>query len=277
MKRIVTLAVMGLATLLIGAAGADAATQTWRFSITGSDMMNVVYEDGPTSASRPMFLNPPIYDGARLYRGEDVDPGTTRAENSVRSFVEGDYDQNGAFESWFTTTENRLGYFNLWGADGRGEGWGEVYNSTDQQPVASPAGWTSSVGSWPANWGTPPDSTSTWVKFQADDYSDAIAFGDGSETNWGKQFTFDITLDESDWNWYGANLYETDSTGSPWYQGVPGQMVFWFGGYELSSDNEWGAIYEGNAVLQGQLVPAPAAVFAGLGLLGVLGLRRKRA
>ncbi len=263
----------GVIVVIVATMNVNAETQTWQFTITGADMMNVVYADGATG-DKPVDLG--IYEGARLYRGVDPDP---TAVNYARSYVEGTYNENGAFETWFTTTTNRLASFNLWGQDGRGEGWGEVFNSTDQNGISSPTGWTQWDTDWPSSWGTPPDDTSTFIGWDAApyddvngwgdvDYDESIGFGDGNETNWDKSFTFDIGLDTDDWNWYSA-------TEDPWHNGVEGQLCFWFGGWEVTTAGDWGSIYEGNVVLQGHLVPLPAAAWAGLVLLGGMGLKKR--
>jgi hypothetical protein len=259
-------------SLLLAGPAVAGTVQQWEFTFTGEDMMSVVYADGAVGSRPATDLG--IFDGARLYRG--VEPGY------VRSYV-GDGtsgDQNSGFEDWFTTADTRLGTFNLWGQDGRGEGWGEVFNSTDQGNHSSSGSWTPWDITWPSSWGTPPDSTNTFIGWDADSFDDAIGFGDGNDTNWDTSFTFSIWLDPDDWNWYGTSAPGTDGSGTPWYQGNEGELVFWFGGYELTEQGEWGRIYEGNMVLTGQYVPLPGAGVAGFALLGALGairlIRRRR-
>jgi len=240
------------------------ATQvTYEYTINGRDLMNYVTADGTDGSTA---IDNDIYNGARLYRNIDS-----------RSYINSEKD---SFTNWANNTTDRLADFNLWGYDGNGANWGEIYKvySWGDTPTSSDSAWDGYIIDWP--WGSF-DNYANGKTGYGDHYNDGKLLGwgandysaglDFSGTN-NPTFTFQMTLNMDD---------PAFGSSSPWYDGVEGQMVFWFGGSMLTEGNEWvtNGIYEGNIILQGeqQPVPEPSTILLmGIGLLGLVGYSRKR-
>ena len=236
---------------------------TYEFTITGDQLMNYVItkgDDGSTAAENNIF------DGARLYRGNDS-----------RSYIAS---QNTSFDTWATTTTERLMDFNLWGYDGKGENWGEIYKVYDwvNTPTSSDANWHGHLVDWP--WGSFDNyadgktdygdhyNNGELLGWGATSYTNGLGFDPGKAT---ANFNFQMTLNMND---------SAFNKCSPWYNGQEGQMVFWFGGSMMDSSNNWTDYYEGNIILQGEKVapiPEPATMLLfGTGLAGLTGSRIRR-
>lgn len=238
---------------------------TYDYTISGADLMSYAIVDGTDGS---VAIDNGLYEGARKVRTFDSN------NTEFRSYWAS---QNTAFQTYAASASaNRLVEFNLWGYNGLGVGWGEIYKVNswgDETPTSTNSNWTGDVTPWP--WGTPPANNSGqiigWDTDWADSdnatsYANGIGF-DGTGSNY--EFDFQVTLDMDDPAFYGNT--------SPWYNGVEGQMVFWFGGWTLNAAEDWTGLYEGNIVLQGAPVPEPATMFLlGSGLLGIAAASRKK-
>lgn len=254
-----------LAITILGVQTVSATTMTYKFTITAADLMNYVTVNGADGSSA---LDNGLYEGARLLRLRDG------GQTDVRSYHSS---TNVDFASWAETTTDRLVEFNLWGYDGRGINWGEIYKVDswgDEVPTTNNSNWTGDIIAWP--WGTPPANNDGQLLGWDTDWSDSdlvasYASGMGFDgSGAGNTFTFQVTMDMDDPAFYGET--------SPWYNGVEGQMVLWFGGWMLNDTaDSWTGLYEGNIILQGTVVPEPATMLLfGIGLLGIAGVSRRK-
>lgn len=267
-KRVLTGLVVGLA--ILGMAGMAFATNlvTYEYTINGAALMSYSsFASGVAGDSAAANL---LFDGARLYRGNDS-----------RSFVA---TQNAAFTTWATTTTDRLVDFNLWGYDGRGANWGEVYKVYDWgTPTASSGAWSGYTTPWPSSWGSFDDYANGKPGYETHynggellgwdtgwndtaqlytGYANGLGFGAGAKPS----FTFSMTLDMDNPAFGYSSPFAAD-----------GKTIFWFGGSMADASGNFINYYEGNIALQGTQVPEPGTlILLGSGLLGLVGLGRKK-
>ena len=243
-----------IACLMITAVGlnANAAMVTYEYSVSADTLFSYTLfdgVDGTTAAENG------IYDGARLSR---------HISGNARSYIES---ENEEFESWITTTDQRMTTLNFWGFDGRGAGWGEDFKHTSRAMVSAPGDWSDWSTGWLASWGANPnpntDQTPGWY---ANSFSSAIGVND---TNLISQlFTFQLTFDDTDW------LYGEETFGAP--NDLDQGITLWFGGWMGSEDNLYEHIYEGNLVLQGTRVEVPEPPVVAIASLGILCMFARR-
>ena len=204
-------AVLLLATSLIGAASASFVTQTYEF--TGADLLKNVYVSG---ADHSTAAGNGLFDGARLRR----DGYDGNGPNASRSYWTS---QQSSFQNWAGTTTDRFLRFNLWGLDGNGANWGEDYKANSWVSHTGPTGWTPWTDTWTnAGWGTPPAGyrTEELIGWDANSWNDGLNFQDADLAS--KTFQFTVQFDTEDM-WWGQN-----TNGAPNHIGGP--MTFWFGG-----------------------------------------------
>ena len=253
MKKLIMLLFTFAAFCSVANAGESVS---YKFSFTGADLMNYVIFDGADGDSA---ADNGIFDGARLVRNV---PGYSR------SYVAS---QNDGFETWATTTTDKLLSFNLWGLDGNGAHWGDDYKPESWGATTQPGEWDAWSSAWPTSWGTPPAGyiTDEFIGWDAASFTDGLNFSDSDLAD--IEFSFVVNFDTDNMFW-GA-----DTNGAP--NTLP-TMTFWFGGafdddyFEAGNDYYY---YEGNMVLTGQkVVPAPGAILlAGLGTACVGRIRRR--
>jgi len=253
MKKLVAICLVLFVVSSVSLAG---STVSYKFSFTGADLMKYVLVNGATGSTA---ASNGLFDGARLVRNV---PGNSRSYIAA---------QNGGFETWAETTNDKFLSFNLWGLDGRGVSWGEDFKPMSYGAQTQSSGWSNWVSSWPSTWGTPPAGyiTDQIIGWDAGSYADGINFGDSDLAS--KEFSFIVNFDTANMFW-GA-----ETNGAP---NVLPQLTFWFGGYfddDYFADTDY-YMYEGNMVLTGtQVVPVPGAVILGSIGAGLVGwMRRKK-
>ena len=233
------------------ASTANAAVVTYQFSFTGEDLLGYNYVEGEDESSA---ADNSLFNGARKVH----DDGNG---NAARSYVES---QHGAFDSWATSTTDKLTGLSLWGFGDLATDWGEDYKHKGGRTLSAPDNWVDE----PTGWSGDPDEnpnpyTNSSVAWISEGIDDALSFG--AEDLASQTFSFQMSFNSNDW------LYGVDDTnGAPNTLGGP--MTFWFGSWMGDADNMSKYIYEGNLVLTGtQMVPLPATLF----LIG-LGVSRRR-
>ena len=272
-KKILGGIVIGFFTISATNAVYGTTLKTYEFTITGEQLMSYTTANGTDGSSA---VDNGLYDGARLFRNYDDAGGSW-----------GTYDRSyhassqGAFTNWAATSGDRLVDFNLWGYDGNGAKWGEVYKVYDwaNTPTSSDADWDGYTTAWP--WGSFDDYADGKSGY-GDHYNDGELLGWATDYNYTNglgfgagqadaTFTFQMTLNMDD-PAFGAS--------SPWYNGQEGQMVFWFGGWTQNANLDWTGLYEGNIILEGNEVapvPEPATMLLfGTGLAGLIGIRTRK-
>ncbi len=242
--------------------------KTYRFTINGADLMSYKLQDTEGNDENKSAADNGIYNGARYYKGRK------KADPHARNYISSEKDK---FNTWATTTTARLTDFNIWGYDGNGANWGEIYKVYDwpEDPVSDSAAWSGYRTPWP--WGSFDDYADKKIGYGAH-YNDGELLGWESDYANGLgfnllnniKFTFQIVFDMDD--------PAFDNNTSPWYNGKEGQMVVWFGGGMADKNDDFVSYYEGNIILQGTPVPEPATILLfALGILGFTGLTRKKA
>lgn len=276
-----TILVMAATCLLLFVGLANASTMWWEFTIDGADLMSFQTANGAVGDTA---VQAGLTNGARLYRSNEGFgdlTGDDIVDNNdwLRSHWGTSNDE---FTSWAENTTDRLGSFNLWGYDGSAANWGEEYKvqywngaSSTVPGWSSDPNWQGWIIDWP--WGSFEDyangqpgygdqyNDGRILGWDAASYADSLGFGDSAYPT----FTFRVGLNDAD-AFFGDG---------GWYNGVEGQLAFWFGGSMVNSSGEWQSMYEGNIVLQGtasQPVPEPSTlVLVVAGLAALAGVRRK--
>ena len=206
---------------------------SYTYTFTGKNLME--YSPIATSDNSATPAGIILYDGARRLKSTD---GTTL------------YSWRSSTQAGFAAIAENSGYalaeFNLWGKGGA-EAWGENYSvSTWTDTGIAPSGWVS----YPiATAGT---NFETVLDFARTLGGAPIAF---DETSW-PTFSFSIDLPDS----------------TPWLYGVPGQLVFWFGGTLIDATGAEAGNLQGNMVLQGKASPVPEPATMLLFCAGLAGL-----
>lgn len=100
-------------------------------------------------------------------------------------------------------------------------------------------------------------------------YADGLTFVNPNNL----QFSFVLALDES------VPFFQSSSIG--WVDGTLGKLTFWFGGTQVDAGDGDAGIYQGNMILQGQLVPGPVPepstfLLFGAGIAALAGARLSR-
>jgi len=217
----------------------------WEFTFSGEDLMNYTIFDG-ADGSKPVELG--IFSGAMTY--VPVNTGTP-----IRSYQAS---TNDAFETWATTSGDKVWRINLWGYNGAAASYGESYKvwgwNCEGSAVpgwSSDSNWVGEIGDWSPAWGQTPANNNgkiiRWINLSG--YDSVFGFGDDQYPT----FTFRLGLDEDD-PFFGSG---------GWYEGQEGKLVFWFGSQMFNSSQEYTGSYQGNFILQGipsEPVPEPSSV-----------------
>ncbi len=241
-------AVLAAGGLMVGET--QAATYTYEF--TAADILNNVFVNGADGSSA---ADNGLFDGARLLRNG------TNANSGARTFVESQHDAFNQRWSDMVSEGYTLNSFNLWGLDGNGINWGEDFKPFEWVSVTAPTGWTTGYHTWP--WSNPPADANT-LDFPWFAHEEGIALDLTQEELEAIRFTVTIAFEDGDEFW-GA-----DTNGAP--NDLSSVLTMWFGANLYDAQGNYGHMYEGN--LQANVVPLPAAAWAGLTLLGGIGSRR---
>jgi hypothetical protein len=241
------LAFITLTALMTTASSTWATSYTYTFS--GEELMSYVKASGPAGSTAADLG---IYNGAMRYTFA-TDSGT----GSWSSWLAG---TSGLFKDWANDTSSRLTMFNLWGY-----GDYQTANATDWGEQFKVTSWTK--GQADKNW------ISQLLQDAGTLDKEVLAFG--SITGYYNALSFN----GSDYPTFSFTLDLDDNT-TPWYQGVKGQLVFWYGGDMVNADDIYRGNLQGNMVLAGEAstVPEPTTMLLfGVGLVGLAAKTRKKA
>jgi len=214
------------------------ATQWYDFTLSGSDIMTASLYVYVGTTELDSPREADIFDTARRFIPVSDPDADLRTYRSFDSTVD--------FLTWYSQTSDRLTSFNLWGLGGD-DAWG-----FGEEFIADAWGTGTSTSS---DWGSFTDETIYWGTA---DYDAGLIIGDSSNPDF--YFSLGLPDDFSDW-----------------YDGVEGQLVFWFGGTMSDENYDPTGILQGNIILTGTPVPEPATMFLfGVGLAGLAGLGKRK-
>lgn len=264
---VILIPILTAITLAVSTTVFAASMATYEFTLTGIQMMSYTVFNGAPGSSP---VDNGLYSGARLFKTWD-DPSRTY----TAQFASYQQSSNTDFVLW-TLGEDKIIDLQLWGYGGHGNNWGESYKVQSWGAASSTdPNWHSYIDSWDSSWGPAPtnngDLLDWWASDDAEwdyDYNHGFSFHQTSYPD----FIFNLTLDMDDPTFYGSS--------SPWFNNQEGQMVFWFGAWTMNAAGQFTGFYEGNVILQGELVntvPEPASLLLfSMGIVTVLAGTRYR-